>query len=446
MLKSCLLIQCLSPAQSVFDVSPRGWLLLAIGFISLVLIALIGLFTPWHILPVPIRPLPASADFSGAEISRARSFHSSILPWGLGSWALGFILIGIAGFTSVGSRLLGLLPGPFLLRTFSGVLLIEIAINVAELPLDFAREKIFRHYGLSTQNWSSWLFERLQHLAIGSLFTGITLALLVGLAKILGGRWWVVGGVGTALLVIILSYGYPLVIEPIFNKFTPMSASPLRGDLMALAARDGVPVRQILVADASRRTTALNAYVSGFGATRRIVLYDVLLKNATPDEVKLVVAHELGHAKANDVGRFTIVGALSSTLGVLTIALLLQWQPLLRRAGLKPSLNPLSDPRSIALVLALIALMTLLQQPVTSLLSRNIEARADVHALDLTGDAKGFVEMQRTLAISNLSDPNRPKILFWLFDTHPTTPQRIAIARSWARLKHKVEPPLINNG
>ena len=446
MLRSWPLIRCLSPAQSVFDVSSRGWLFLAIGFISLVLIALIGLFTPWHVLPVSIHPLPASADFSSAEISRARAFHSAILPWGLGSWALGFILIGVAGFTSVGSRLLGLLPGPVLLRTFIGVLLIELSINLAELPLDSAREKIFRHYGLSTQNWSSWLFERLQHFAVGSFFTGIGLVVLVGLAKILGERWWVLGGVGAALFVIILSYGYPLVIEPIFNKFTPMSASPLRDDLMAMAARDGVPVKQILIADASRRTTALNAYVSGFGATRRIVLYDVLLTSATPDEVKLVVAHELGHAKANDVGRFTLVGALSSTLGVLTIALLLQWQPLLRRAGLRPSFNPLSDPRSVALVLALIALMTLVQQPAASFLSRNVEARADVHALNLTGEPSEFVAMQRTLAISNLSDPNRPKILFWLFDNHPTTPQRIAIARSWARLKNQAEPPLLNNG
>ena len=246
--------------------------------------------------------------------------------------------------------------------------------------------------------------------------------------------------------MIVLSYGYPLVIEPIFNKFTPMSVSPLRDELMAMAARDGVPVKQILIADASRRTTALNAYVSGFGATRRIVLYDVLLTSATPSEVKLVVAHELGHAKANDVGRFTIVGALSSALGVLLIALFLQWQPLLRRAGLKTNSNPVSDPRSIALVLALVALMTLLQQPISSFLSRNVEARADVHALDLTGDPFEFVAMQRTLAISNLSDPNRPKILFWIFDNHPTAPQRIAIARSWARLRHQVEPPRIRNG
>lgn len=425
--------------------SQRSWLLLAIGLLSLLLIGLIGFFTPWRVLPIAIHPLPARSDFSIADISRARAFHTSILPWGIGSWALGFILVGIAGFTNAGSRLLGLLPGPVFLRTFLGVLLIELAINLAELPLDIAREKIFRVYGLSTQNWSGWLIERLQHFAIGTSLTGIGLALLVLCAQIFGQRWWVVGGAGAALLVVVLSFAYPLVIEPIFNKFTPMSASPLRDELMAMAARDGVPVRQILVADASRRTTALNAYVSGFGASRRIVLYDVLLTSASPDEVKLVVAHELGHAKANDVGRYTLVGALSAALGVLIIALLLQWKPLLNRAGLKSSSNPLADPRSIALVLALIALMTLLQQPVAALISRNVEARADVHALNLTGDAQSFVAMQRTLSISNLSDPNRPKILFWLFDNHPTAPQRIAIARAWARLKHQVEPPTINN-
>lgn len=425
--------------------SNRSWLLLAIGLLSLLLFGLIGFFTPWRVLPIAIHPLPATSDFSVADISRARAFHSSILPWGIGSWALGFILVGIAGFTSVGSRLLGHLPGPFLLQAFLGVVAIELAINIAQIPLDVEREKIFRAYGLSTQNWPAWLIERLQHFVIGTSLTGIGLALLVLSARIFGSRWWVVGGAGAALMVIVLSFGYPLVIEPIFNKFTPMAASPLRDELMAMAARDGVPVKQILVADASRRTTALNAYVSGFGATRRIVLYDVLLKSASPNEVKLVVAHELGHAKANDVGRYTLVGALSAMLGVLVIALLLQWAPLLIRAGLKASSNPLADPRSIALVLALIGLMALLQQPATALLSRNIEARADVHALNLTGDAQSFVAMQRTLAISNLSDPNRPKILFWLFDNHPTAPQRIAIARAWARLNHQVEPPTINN-
>lgn len=420
-------------------------LIVAVGLLAVFLVALIGLLTPWHVLPVEIHPLPASSDFTAAQISRARSFHSTLLPWSICSLLLGLILVGIAGFTSLGANLLGRLPGPYFLQTFLGVVLIELAINLAQVPIDVVQERTLRAYGLSTQSWRSWFVERMQHLAIGTLLTGVGLALLVWCARIFGERWWMAGGVGAAVLVVILSFGYPIVFEPIFNKFAPMASSPLRHDLMVMAASDGVPVKEILVADASRRTTALNAYVSGFGATRRIVLYDVLLDKASPNEVKLVVAHELGHAKANDVGRYTIVGALSAALGVALIALLLRWRPLIERAGLKSIGNPLADPRSIALVLALMALFTLIQQPISSLLSRNIEARADVHALRLTKDPTDFVDMQRALSISNLSNLNPNRIVFWLFATHPTPPQRIGVARAWARLNHQVEPPLINS-
>ena len=425
--------------------SNKTWLLLSIGFLSIILITLVGFFTPWRVLPIAIHSLPANTDFSVADISRARAFHSALLPWGVSSWALGFILAGVAGFTSVGSKLFGLIPGPFFLRSFLGVVAIELAINLVELPVDASRERVLRLYGLSTQHWRGWLIDRVQHFVIGASLMALGLTLLVLAARIFGARWWIIGGAGAAVLVIAFSFVYPLVFEPIFNKFTTMAPSPLRNELMKMAARDGVPVKDILIADASRRGTGLNAYVSGFGASRRIVLYDVLLTGASPEEVKLVVAHELGHAKANDVGRFTLIGALATAIGVLLLALMIKWGLLLKLAGVTPSSNPMSEPRSIGLVLALIAVMTLLMQPISSLISRNIEARADVHALQLTGDPRTFVLMQRTLSRSNLSDPNPSKIIFWLFANHPTAPQRIAIARAFAKLNHQVVPPALVN-
>lgn len=425
--------------------SSRSWLFLVTGLLAAVLVTLIGFLTPWQILSVPIHQISAANDFTTAELNRAKTFHSSLIPWGVGSWAVSLIAVGLLGFTSFGFRLLSLIPGPALLRTFLGVLAIESVINIVQLPFDVEREKVLRIYGLSTQRWVSWLVERVQHFAIGACLTGLGLVAFAFCARTFGQRWWLVGGAGAALLVVIVSFGYPLVFEPIFNKFTPMAPSVLRDDLMAMAAHDGVPVKQILIADASKRTTALNAYVSGFGATRRIVLYDVLLSTASPTEVKLVVAHELGHAKVNDVGRYTLVGALSSALGVGFIGLFLGWAPLLKRAGFEPSSNPITDPRGVAAILALIAFFTLAQQPISTLISRHIEARADVHALNLTRDANGFVEMQRTLAISNLSDPNPNTILFWLFGTHPTAPERIGIARAWAKVNGQIAPlPLAN--
>src|SRR5207248_550589 len=125
----------------------------------------------------------------------------------------------------------------------------------------------------------------------------------------------------------------PVLVEPVFNRFTPMPPGPLRTDLLALAARDGVPVRDVLVADASRRTRAVNAYVSGLGPIRRIVVYDTLLDQAPPAEVESVVAHELGHAKDNDVLTGTLIGALGAAAAVCGLYLLGSWTALLRRAG-----------------------------------------------------------------------------------------------------------------
>jgi STE24 endopeptidase len=202
-------------------------------------------------------------------------------------------------------------------------------------------------------------------------------------------------------------------------------------------------VEDVLVADASRRTNTLNAYVSGYGATRRIVVYDTLLDNATDEEVELVVAHELGHADDGDVLHGTLVGALGLAAGVCLLYLVLSAAPVLRRAGV----SALGDPRSLALVLLAVTLVSTLSGPLQMLVSRRLEARADVHALDLTQDPATFAAMQRRLALTNLSDLDPPPVLFGLFSSHPTAPQRIALARSWARLHDVPEPgPLVPGG
>jgi STE24 endopeptidase len=198
---------------------------------------------------------------------------------------------------------------------------------------------------------------------------------------------------------------------------------------MQLAADDGVPVRDVLVADASKRTTSLNAYVSGFGSTRRLVVYDTLLENAPPAQVRLVVAHELGHAAENDVLHGTLIGALSAAFGVVLLGLLL---------GAR-----LADPRRIALLLAVITLATTVTGPVQNLISRRIEARADFHSLQLTEDPKDFVAMQHQLSVTNLSGLQPRRWRYLLFASHPTPPERIAMGRAWAEEHGTVVPPLV---
>jgi STE24 endopeptidase len=208
-----------------------------------------------------------------------------------------------------------------------------------------------------------------------------------------------------------------------------MPDSPLRTELVAMAARDRVPVRDVLVADASRRTKAVNAYVSGLGPTRRIVVYDTLLDRAEPAEVRSVVAHELGHARDRDVLTGTALGALGAATGVVAVYLLGSWTGLLRLAGV----DSIAEPRALPLVLAVAAVAGLVAGPAQSLVSRRVEARADAHALALSADPATFVAMQERLSTVNLADPDPNRLEHLLFGSHPSTVERMAAARAYAR-------------
>ena len=208
-----------------------------------------------------------------------------------------------------------------------------------------------------------------------------------------------------------------------------MADGPLRTSLVELAARDGVPVRDVLVADASRRTRAVNAYVSGLGPTRRIVVYDTMLTEATPDEVVSVVAHELGHAKDNDVLLGTVLGALGTAVAVIALFLLGSWTGLLRLADV----DSIGSPQAIGLMMAVVTVVGLVAGPAQAYVSRRIEARADAHALTLTGDPATFEAMQRRLGTVNLSDPDPPTWEYVISASHPSTVERIAAARAYAR-------------
>jgi STE24 endopeptidase len=305
------------------------------------------------------------------------------------------------------------------------------------LPFDARAEAAQRRFGLSAQTWASWGVDVAKGYAVGLIVTLLMLFGVVALARRSPQWWWSFGAVLGALLVVVVSFAYPVVVEPVFNKFTSMPAGPLRTSLLSMAEQDGVPARDVLVADASRRTNSLNAYVSGFGATRRIVVYDTLLKDARPDEVRLIVAHELGHAKAGDVLWGTLVGALGLALAVCGLAILLRWQWLLDRGGV----NGPGDARAVGLLLALLALISFASGPGQALVSRRIESRADLHSLNLTREPDQFVAMQRRLATVNLSDLDPSPLVFGMFATHPTAPQRIALARTWAEVHHVPVPP-----
>ena len=192
--------------------------------------------------------------------------------------------------------------------------------QLAELPADARLQRLQRSYGLSNQDWGSWLVDQLRSLAVTLVLTVLALLLLVGLARRWHQRWGAIAAAGAGVLTVAVSFLYPVVIEPLYNHFHSLEAGPLRDSLLQLAEADHLKVKDVEVADASKRTTTENAYVSGFGSSRHIVLYDTLLARSTPAEVRLVVAHELGHVKHHDVARGTVLGALGAVAGVALLA------------------------------------------------------------------------------------------------------------------------------
>ncbi|WP_433311107.1 M48 family metallopeptidase [Micromonospora sp. CA-269861] len=414
--------------------TPRGWALLALAGLTIALVVLAALLIPWHRPPAPrADQLAALRDLPAEQVAKGREFRAALRPGGYAALAVGLLIALALGLTPLGSRLVELVGRPFgghwAAQAVLGGLAVVLVADLVTLPFAAWRQSVLTRYGLSTNGWSGWAVDLLKSYAVSAVIGAVALFGFYAVIRLAPRWWWAFGAGGAAVLVALLSFVLPVLVEPVFNRFTPMEQGPLRTELMSMAARDGVPVRDVLVADASRRTRAVNAYVSGLGPTRRVVVYDTLLREATPAEVTAVVAHELGHAKDSDVAAGTLTGALGAAAAVVALYLLGSWGPLLRLAGV----DSVAQPSAFPLLVALVTVAGLVAAPVQALMSRRVEARADAHALALTNDPESFESMQRRLGSVNLGDPDPPRWEYLYSASHPSTVERMAAARAYAR-------------
>ncbi|MGC4796795.1 M48 family metalloprotease [Micromonospora saelicesensis] len=414
--------------------TPRGWALLTLAGLTIALVVLAALLIPWHRPPAPrADQLAALGDLPAEQVAKGREFRAALRPGGYTALAVGLLIALALGLTPLGSRLVELVGRPFgghwAAQAVLGGLAVVLVADLVTLPFAAWRQSVLTRYGLSTNGWSGWAVDLLKSYAVSAVIGAVALFGFYAVIRLAPRWWWAFGAAGAAVLVVLLSFVLPVVVEPVFNRFTPMEQGQLRTELMSMAARDGVPVRDVLVADASRRTRAVNAYVSGLGPTRRVVVYDTLLREATPAEVTAVVAHELGHAKDSDVAAGTLTGALGAAAAVVALYLLGSWGPLLRLAGV----DSVAQPRAFPLLVALVTVAGLVAAPVQALMSRRVEARADAHALALTNDPESFESMQRRLGSVNLGDPDPPRWEYLYSASHPSTVERMAAARAYAR-------------
>jgi STE24 endopeptidase len=358
-------------------------------------------------------------EFSPEERARARAYHRPLYLALLLDGALAVGLLAALSWSPLGQWLFS--P----LRSLSPVAaaaayaaLVTAFSRVVHTPLAFWRGCWReRRWGFSTQGAGGWLADRAKGLAISLVLGAAAWTAAVALARALPGWWALPAGAGLALAVLFLSFVAPLVLEPIFNRLRPLDDATLAADLRLLSQRAGVPAREVLVADASRRTTKVNAYVSGLGRTRRVVLFDTLLQAADPAEVQVVVAHELGHRRERHVAKLTALAMLGAAVAVVVL-----WAVLGTRIA-----QPHTLPEALLLLLALEAAAL----PAGAWLSRRFERAADRCSLDLTEEPSAFARAHVELARRNLSDLEPPRLVYLLLFSHPTPPERLAIGRSW---------------
>jgi STE24 endopeptidase len=377
-----------------------------------------------------IDPLPVDSRsyFSEAEIGRARSFRRPQ-----------FALMA-AGLLIEGGVLQALVRRPPrrlrraaarrpLPSAAAAGALTSLVLAAATLPLAAVSRRRSIGVGLTTDTWTHWAGDVAKSSAIGALSAGGAAALWAGLVARWRERWWLPGSAVAVATGAVLTYAGPLLLDPLFNRFSVVPDGPLRDDVLELARRAGVSVGEVFEADASRRTTAANAYVTGLGPSRRVVLHDTLLQNFSRDEIRLVIAHELAHVRHRDVARGLLFLALTAPAGLCAVARLADR---LARGGAGDEWPGPSAVPALALSLAIVsAPIGLLSRR----LSRRVEARADAFALRITEAPEAGVSFWQRIAVRNLADPDPPAWLRSLLATHPSTVQRIGIAKAYEQTR-----------
>jgi STE24 endopeptidase len=406
--------------------SSSKWVRLGVTAVAAVVVAEAA---AWLLRPRDIEQ-PAHVDenayFSHDELIKARDYASGQRLILVGSLvAEGAVLILLAtGRPAVSRRTLERLAARPVLGGAAAAAGLSVVVAVITLPFGIAAHDRSVDVGLSTQSLGGFLSDWGKGVAIGAVLAGLVGTFGLWLIRRFGSRWWIPGSVAVVIGAAIMTWLAPVVLAPLFNKFDKLPPGQARSDVLELAKKAGVDVGQVYEVDASKRTTAINAYVNGIGSSKRVVLYDTLIGDLNRGERRAVVAHELGHVHGNDIGRGLLFVAIVTPLALIFVSGMAG--AIARREDVEPG-RPAYLP---ALVLA-IAAASFVIGIAGNQLSRAVEARADTFSLQLTNDPRGMIELQQQLADRNLSDPDPPGVFSFLFGTHPPAVDRIGAALAW---------------
>jgi STE24 endopeptidase len=318
-----------------------------------------------------------------------------IQPWGLGEIAGGLVFFAVL---SIATHLLGL---PFsLYDTFV----------------------IEERYGFNTMTFRMWVADLAKGLALSAIMGGLVLWGLLALVVQGGPLWWVWAWIFLGLFELLLLWLFPLVIAPLFNKFEPVENKHLEQQIETLMGKVGLRVKGVFKMDASKRSKHTNAYFTGVGRSKRIVLFDTLLQSHGEEEILAVLAHEIGHWKKRHVLRQLLFVEIVSLAGLYAAARFLDWPLLYETFGFQDAIPYVG----LLLIGTGFSLIGYFVHPLESAISRKFEREADDFSLRLMKEPAPLIKALKRLATENLSNLNPHPFYAWYYYSHPPLAERIS--------------------
>jgi STE24 endopeptidase len=401
-------------------------------FFALGLVILAGLAADLVLWPRDELPavltFPASDYFGPTFMAKAQSFRGLQSWLGVASMLLLIVVpLAIALSWPKGMAQFGDKPGKGRVLGCASVGAVITAVTLlATFPFALIAFVRSRHFGLSVQSVGGWFFDWL----LGAALTVGAVALLALVAGALirrfGRAWWPLFGIMLIALAAIFQMLSPVLIEPLFADYKVLPAGQTRDQVESLAKSAGVHAGQIYVVDAAKRTSGANAYVTGLGSTKRVVLYDTLFRDFNHSERRQVIAHELGHAHYSDLTTGLLWFSFVAMVSLFAVDLLARVLAARREVTM-------DMPAAIAMIAAAAMIAIALTQPAANALSRKVEARADAFALQVTADPDAAILLEQRLTMSNIARPEPPAVRQLIFGTHPTPMERIGMAKQVKR-------------
>jgi STE24 endopeptidase len=418
----------LAPGRGLADerVAPAAVLAVVLAVVGVVV-------TVWRPLAPPLGSVVTDLTrFAPEVLETVREYREPRYAAGVLRLALSLAVPLLVAWTPTGRRFVRWLAGHRTPAAWRGGLVaaaVTALTATARLPFDvwmgFVHEG---RWGFRTAPLGLWGRDWIIQAALGAAAAGVAATVLLWAVARWPRSWhWRLVTIGTVLAAVVVM-AFPLVVEPLFTRKAPLPDGPTRDRVEQVLAAAGEAGLGIAVADASTRTTKVNAYVSGLGPTRQVVLFDTLLE-LPPDQVGVIVAHELSHRLHRDLARGIMLAATALLVALIPLRWLLTSPG---AAALAEARHP-ADPRLVAVAMVFAALATLVGQPVGNLVSRRAEAAADFRAVELTGAAGEMVRTSRTFVVRDLAQPDPPAWVRLLWATHPTADERIRAAVLAAR-------------